>query len=359
MSVQTTRDVYAGLKKGGTWGTEGDVTSAGINLFASSITLNAEFQEALARDFGQGGKLTDVRRLAFNVSGSITCDLTYGQGWLALFQGVMGTESSPTETTASQGDYLVNHDVADTNYGLFWTLGYSIESDRTISIYSMKIMSAKFDISPNSQGSVTFQFIADQAVEGSSNTVPELQALTRYTYEMATLGGANHYFRINTYSTVTPLSGTHNKAITNISFEISRSMNPLWALRGSATRYCIEPLDFTTRGTLTVTHSELDNATYDMLTHWSGLGGYMAEFFIDGDQIGSGVNSSLKFQFPYLKPTGKLPTHHDVPNNSTIRNPSLTYHMLKAAAAPNGMTGVTDLMRLAEIHRVRSTKWSA
>lgn len=358
MAVQTTRDVIAGLKKGSTWGTEGDVTSAGINLFASNITLNAVWGEALSRDFGQTGKLTDVRRLALNVSGSITCDLTYGQGWLALFAGVMGTESSPSEQTVSQTDYLVNHDVADTNYGLFWTLGYSIESDRSISLYSMKITSASFQMAPNSQGSVTFQFIADRAVEGSANTVAELIALTDYTYEEATMGGANHYFRIDTYASGT-LTNADDKTITGISFEISRSMSPIFGLRGANTRYAMEPIDFTTRGTLTVTHSELDNATYDMLTQWTTPSKLMAELFIDGDQIGSGVNSSLKFQWPYLQVTGALPTHHDVPNNGTIRNPSITYHMLKAPSAPAGMSGVTDLMRLAEIHRTRSTKWTA
>ncbi len=357
MAVQTTRDVYAALVKGSTWGTEADVISGGVNLFASAITLNAVWQEAASRDFGQGGKLTDMRRLALDVSGTITCDTTYGQGWLTLFAGFMGTESSPAEQTASQTDYLVNIDLADSNFGLYYTLAYSIESDRTISLYSLKVTGVTFNWGVNSQGSVSFTFIADRAVEGSANTVAEIVALTDYTYEEATLGGANHYFRIDSYSVGSALTNSDDKTITAISFGLQRSMSPRFGLRGASTRYTMEPIDQLTRGTLTVTMTELDNATYDMLTDWTTPSKKMAEFFIDGDQIGSGVNSSLKFQFPYLQVNGALPTHHDVPNNSTLRNPSITYHMLKAPAAPSGMTGVTDLMRLAEIHRTRSTKW--
>lgn len=360
MAVQTTRDAIIGLKKGGTWGTEGDVTSSGIFLYASSITLNANWQEALSRDVGQGGKLSDVRRMALDCSGTITCDTTYGQAWLALLAGFAGTESSPAEQTPTQTDYLTTFDIADSNYGLYWTLGYSIESDRTVSLYSVKITGVTFNnFGVNQQGSVSFTFIADRAVEGSANTVSEIAALTKYTYEMATLGGTNHYFRIGSYSTTTALTNGDDKTITALSINLQRQMGPRFGLRGASTAYTMEPIDQTIRGTMTVTMTELDNSTYDMLTQWSTISALMAEFFVDGDQIGSGVNSSLKFQFPYLKVTGSFPTHHDIPNNSTLRTPSITYHLLKAPAAPSGMSGVTDLMRLTSINRTRSTKWTA
>lgn len=360
MAIISTNDVVAGLKKGATWGTEPDMTSGGINLYASNITVNAAFGDFLARDFGQGGKRTNNARLALNASVSITCDVTYGQAWLALFAGVAGTESSPSEQTGSQTDYLTTHDIADSIFGLFWNLAYSIETDRTIAIYSMKVTSFSYQQGVNNAGSITFNCIADRVVEGSQNTVAEITALTDYAYETATMGGTNHYFRIDSYSVGTALTSGDDKTITNIAFSLSRPMQPRFGLRGANTAYTLEPVQVgPIEATLTVTMSELDNATYDMLTQWSTPGFLMAEYFIDGSQIGTGVNRSLKWQFPYLKVTGQFPAGHDVPNNATLLNPSITYHMLKAPAAPSGMSGVTDLVRLTSIGPTRSTKWTA
>lgn len=359
MATITYTDVVAGLKKGSTWGTEGDITSAGINLYASSITLSGGYADFQSRDFGQGGKRTNNARLQMDANVAITCDLTYGQGWLALFQGVMGTESSPAEQTASQGDYLVNHDLADSNYGLYWTMGFSIESDRTISIYSMKVISATFNININSPATVTFNCIADHFREGSANTVSEITALTDYAYESVVLGNTNHYFRLDTYANA-PLTSADNKQILGVDIAISRPSQPIRGLRGANTPYSLEPKQLgVIDGTLTVRFNELDNATWDILTEWSIPVFNMAELFIDGSVIGTTVNRSLKFQFPYLKVKGAFPAGHSPESNNGLFQPVISFDMLKASSAPSGMSGVTDLLRLAEIHPVRSTKWSA
>src|SRR5689334_11604557 len=120
MATITSNNVVAALKKGSTWGTEVIVTS-GVYLYASSIQLSGGFADFLARDFGQSGKRTSQARLQADFNVTITCDLTYGQGWLALFASLMGTESTPAEVTGAQGDYLDNIDLADTT-AIFWTL---------------------------------------------------------------------------------------------------------------------------------------------------------------------------------------------------------------------------------------------
>lgn len=359
MSVITYNDVIAGIVKGTTWGSEGDVTSGGINLYASSISLGGGFADFLSRDFGQGGKRTNNARLAHDCNVAITCDNTYGQGWLALFAGFMGTESSPAEQTASQADYLVTIDMADAPT-IYWTLGFSIESDRTISIYSMKVQSISFAQDINGAGSWTFNCMADTIREGSANTVAEIAALTDYTYETCIMGGTNHYFRIDAYSAGTALTNADDKTILGVTMNITRPMQPKRGLRGANTPYTLQPLQIgPIDATLEVKFNELNNASWDILGDYLSPSFKMAELFMDGSVIGTTVNRSLKFQFPYLKIKGAIPSGHDVKSNNGMNEPIVVYDMLKAPAAPSGMSGVTDLLRLTSIGPTRSTKWTA
>lgn len=363
MSEITTKDVVAGLKKGATWGTEGDITSSGINLFASAITIGGGFADIVRSDFGGGGKRTNNARGAADFTVSITCDLAYGQGWLALFAGLMGTESSPAEQTGSQADYLTTFDPADSNSGIFWTLCYNIESDRVIAFPSLKPISCVINLNNNQKDSVTFQCIADSIIESSQNTVAEVTALTDYEYELATATtSANQYFRLDTYANA-PLTSGDDKAIISASISLSRPTPPRpRGLRAALTPYTLEPLQVgDLEGVLTVTHSTLDNAStsIDMLSQWLTPAFLMAEYFRDGSLIGSTVKRSLKFQFPYLKVKGGFPSGHDVANSASYFTPSISYDMLKASSAPSGMSGVTDLLRVTSIGPTRSTKWTA
>lgn len=359
MSVISTNDVTVALKKGSTWGTEADITSGGLFLYASNISVSGGYTDFIPRDFGLAGKRTSTARLQGKFNVKITCDLTYGQAWLALFASVMGTESSPSETTVGEADYLVNHDLADSVTGLFWTLCYKVETDRVFVLPSVKIMGFSLSISNNGAGSITFDGEADVITESSANTVAEIAALTKYTYETVTLGGANHYFRTNADSGG-GLSGSDDKMITGVTISVSRPLRGQYGLRGASSKYVLEPLQYgDIEGTLKVDYIELDDATYDMFGEWEAATTKKAELFIDGSQIAGGVNRSLKFQMPYLKPKPTIPVGHDVQSNNSQFTPSIEYHMLKRSAAPTGMSGVTDYLRLAEIHPTRSTKWTA
>lgn len=364
MSEITTKDVVAGLKKGATWGTEGDITSGGINLFASAITMGGGFADIVRSDFGGGGKRTNNARGAADFTVSITCDLTYGQAWLALLAGLMGTESSPVEQTGSQADYLGYYDMADSNNGIFWTLCYNIETDRVVSFPSLKPISCVINLNNNQKDSVTFQCIADTIIESSQNTVAEVTALTDYEYELATATtSANQYFRLDSYSASVALTNADDKAIISASISLSRPTPPRpRGLRAALTPYTLEPLQVgDLEGVLTLTHSTLDNASgsIDMFGQWTTPTFLMAEYFRDGSLIGSTVKRSLKFQMPYLKVKGAVPGGHDVANSASYFTPSISYDMLKAPAAPSGMSGVTDLLRVTSIGPTRSTKWTA
>ena len=364
MSVITYNNVKAALVKGSTWGTEADVTSGGIKLQASSIKVNATYSDFTPRDFGFSGFKTNTARLALNAGVDITADFIYGgAGWLAIAAFFMGTESTPSEQTATQTDYLSNIDLAERIDNLFFSLMYSIETDRTIAMYSVKPYEMTLTIPLNAPATVNFKCLADRVVEGSANTVSEIAALTSYEYESAILGsfsGTNHYFRIKDYSTGVSLSSTHDKSITDLTLVVRRPLNPLYGLNGTNSGYIQEPRQTgLIDGTLKVGYDRLDNSTWDLLADWQSPSFKMAEFFNDGTQIGTGVNRSYKLQMPYLKVNGDLPLGHDVQSNNGEFLPSITYNMHYTEIAASGMSSVLNYMRMVAISKTRSTKWTA
>lgn len=355
----STSEINCGIKKATTWGTEVQVTGSGaVALLPSSLQLNDSFADFLPRDIGQGNFRTSQARLQEDCSFSMSFDTTYASnGCLALLAGFLGTESSPTETTVSQADYTCNMDFASSVYGNFWSLAYSIETDRVRAIPAFKVVSVTYSHAVNGAGAWTFQCMADRSIVSSTTTVGNLQGLTTYTYETATLGGTNHYARMNTASGAA-LSGSNDFTGIGWTLTMTRPHQPLFGLRGANTKYTLEPrqngpIDVT----LKVDFTEVDDATLDMLGQWTNATTLKAEFFYDGSQIGSGINRSMKIQFPKLQATGQGPTGHDWANNNSIMQPSLTYRALKASAAPSGMTGVTNLARFVPVFETRSAKW--
>lgn len=359
MAIQTFNNVYACIKKNSAWGTEADVSTGALALYASAISVGGGFADFLPRDFGQGGKRTNNARLQADFNVTITTDMTYGQSWIALLASVAGTESVPAEQTVGEGDYLVTHDIADST-AISWTLCWTIETDRVLAIPSVQITGFTISQAINGAGTVTFRGIADRIIESSANTAAEVAAATSYNYETCTLGGTNHYFRIDAYSTGTALSSLDEKTITSYTVTLDRPFVQRRGLRGANTAYTLAPLQTgPIEASLQVVHSELDNATFDMITYWTTPSFLMAELFVDGSAIGAGVNRSIKLQFPTLKVKGAFPAGHDVASNNGLFAPSITFDMLKAASAPASMSGVTELLRMTEIHPVRSSKWTS
>jgi hypothetical protein len=358
--LSSTSQIYCGIKKGSVWGTEVAVTGAGSTaLTPSSLQLSDSFADFLPRDVGQGFKRTSQARLQRDCSFSLGFDVTYDGGWIALLAAFMGTESNPAETTGSQGDYSDNIDLADSTFGTFWSLAWMIETDRVMAIPSFKPVGFTYTHAVNGAGTITFQCMGDRSLVSSATTAGNLSGLTAYTYETATLGGTNHYFRINSQGGSGLASGD---AVTAIGWTMSltRPHKPLFGLRGASTQYTLEPrqsdpLD----GTFKLDFTEVDDATLDMMGQWTNATKLKAEIFYDGSQIAAGVNRSFKWQMPYVQPTGAIPTGHDWANNNSLMQPSYTLRMLKATAAPTGMTGVTDLLRVVPIWNTKSTRWSA
>lgn len=355
MSDFATKNCHGGLKKGSAWHTEGDITSSGIYLFSSQISVSGGFEDFRPRDAGRSGKRTSQNRLRHNCRVKTTHDITYGQGWHALLAGFMGTESTPAEQTASQGDYLTTFDLAD-DPSIFWTLCYMRDTSSVAMIRSWKISSIEMMLQENGVGTVSFDGIGDLWSDSSSNTAAEIQALTQYNYESAPWGGgANHYYRINTASGA-GLSSSDNQDVISVKLSLNRNLKDRFGFRGTNTPYTKEPYQpGDIDGSLTVKYL---GTTYDAYTDYVSKPYKKAEIFFDGSVIGTTINRSEKMQFPYMQADGAIPRGYDMPNNASLVDPEITYTLLKGTA-PTGMTGVTDYYRHTSIGPTRSTKWTA
>lgn len=355
MATISSEKVIAGFKKATTFGTEVAITS-GKYLYCSQISISGGDEDFFPRDTGLDSFRTNIARLARNVNVTITCDLTYSQAWLGLVSGCLGTESTPSETTGSQGDYSETIDPATSTAGIFYTFCYNIETDRVIAIPSLKITGFTIEQAINGAGTVTIQGIADTVLESSTNAYATISGLTQYFYETSTLGGTNHYARFAAASSGS-MSGSDDKTILSYSWSFNRPHQTRFGLRGANTRYTMEPLQVgPVESTLTIRMSELDNASFDLWGTWVAGTVLKGEIFVDGTAIGSGVNRSYKFQFPRLIPRGQIPSGHDVANNASLFQPEITFECAKATSAPTGMSGVTTVGRITAVH-LSSSKW--
>lgn len=368
MAGIVSNDVVVSFKKISTWGTAVSV-AGGFRLRCSSLSISGGFDEITERDIGAGKKQTDMIRGVENVNVSLTCDYSYGQNWLPIIAGILGTESVPSETTPSQGDYSRNIDLADSTYGASaivpgWTMAWTIE-DATyiVELPSVKFNSFVVNMPINAVPTITFSGVADRVLmTGYTNSYATVTGVSApaWDYELAVFGGGeavNHYLRMNDASGATLAAGD-NIWVENIEISLNRPLAPQHVLQGASSPYIIAPKEIgAIEGTVRVTLGESKEGTYAYAYKWANATDSKGAIYTDGDQIASGVKTSLTWIFPKLRPMGSLPGGYDIPNNSSLMKPVLSFKMLKASAAPSGMS-VTDYLRLVSFDR-RSTKWTA
>lgn len=368
MPGQTTNDTIIGFKKISTWGTAVAVTSTNaFKLRASQLSISGAFGEISSSDTGFAKKIEDIARGVFSGQITITVNSSYNQPWSALLAAVMGTEGAASaEITASQGDYSHTIDVSDSISNasmLAFTVAFTTEDStgaKLIELPSVKFFSASGTHTLNDKGSFTFQGFFDKIITSSWTTsYANLTGLSATSpYELMTVGGTNHYFRMNANSGGS-LSGSNDLVITELNWSITRPTITRYGLRGANTQYTYEPLDNDKiDGRVSVKLLEINASSFDFIEIWKNKTAQKGEFFVDGTAIGTGVNRSMKLQFPRLVPDSPIPAGYDVPNNNSLQSPVAAFRMTKASSAPTGMSGVTDLMRAILIDQ-RSTKWTA
>jgi hypothetical protein len=356
--LDSTRFCKAALKKGATWHTESDIASGGIYFFATKIAISGGYDDYRPTDVGTGGKRVDQKRLNGKFNVAITCNTTSNQGYMALLASLLATESTPAEQTTGQGDYLRTLDLADT-MSVFWTLCWKAETDESRCIPSLKITSVKWACDANGNGTWEIQGICDTFIKGVTNTAAKIDALSQVAYESLMLGGSTAYFRYGAYSVGTALSSSNNLPILSMEFNLSRGLQGQWGLDTANPGLTVEPLQ---QGDIDASVMfklpTLNRAQADLMADWQSAAYKMAEVYFSGTVIGTGVARSMKMQFPYMQAPGAVPGGQDVAGNNQFLNPSLSFTLLKAPAAPAGMTGVTDYLRITSID-ARSTKFTA
>lgn len=353
MATISVNEVDVCIDKASTWGTAVDLTSAGKLIHVSNWSVSAAFDEVTQNDIGFDNFRTEVERLGINVDVSMTCDLSYHGQWLMILASIMGTSTgSPAEQTGAAGDYLHAIDLTSNNKGKFMTAAWTVEDDYVLEIPSIKWHSFTIESNANGVGTFSAQGIGDRIVDNASasNTYAEVTGRSYPTYQACVLGGTNHYLRFDDYSVSTALTNADDKNILNYRINVARPMQKRFTLRGANSPYSLEPLQLNkTTGDFQFQMSEIDNSQIDGIVDWLAQQKAMAEIFFDGAQIGAGVNTSIKIQLPYLEHKGAIPSGYDVPSSNTLMQPTFMFNMLKAPAAPSGMTGVTNYLRVTSI----------
>lgn len=360
MASINTQQAKVAVGKGVTWGTAVDLTGGGVgaNIHTSALTIGGSRGRFTPNDNGFDNFISELELLEYSVDLSLTFDLTYQGIWKIFVAALFGTVTgSPAENNVGEGDYLHDFDPASSVAGNFLTLAYLLEDDRSLEFPSVKPISFAITQSTNGVGVITVNCIADRLVTNSPvNSQADIDSLSYPTYQAAVLGDTNHYLRLNTQSGGA-LSSADDMEILNYNFSFNRPLQRNYPLRGANTKYTTEPaqLDVCT-GQLSFLLNEIDDGSLDILDDWNDGNEKKAEIFIDGDQIGSGDNTSIKLQMPRLSPSEGVPAGHDIPSSRQLMQPTATYDMLKASAAPTGMTGVTNMCRMETVE-TRSAAW--
>ena len=333
------------------WGTAISLTAAGHGLILNEVPdfLNKPEQlpdEAMGFEFKEyidaGNKV---------ITPAPAMDLRYdGALWRLIAQAV-GSDSSATATSGASGT-LYNHtmDVQAENAGLFGT--FCVFDGITVREVP-SFTPTGFTLSGESGNfwQLTVRGIGDdcllsgQTNSGSAAGVNGISAATPTSKVLRVPFGATT-FRINDQSGSTLAAGD-NLYPNAINFEFDRDSRPNFLANavddGSGNEWStLEPdEDGVPTGVLTVTFPK-----YTTVTHLQDLGDETlkkATITIGGPTpTGYGGDYDITMSFPALRIVDMAVD----PAGSTKIIQSITCEVLKAQAAPSGMTGITDMFRI-------------
>lgn len=345
-----------GIAQGATWGTAVQATDK-LSVTSFNTPASRETKRTGNHDRGFLPGLIKQGRETLDVSPA--GQASFGENWLklyALFAGV--STAAPAEVNVGEGDYLHNIDIGGDS-DLFFTVAYEGEDDTVHEVPSATLGSFGFNFQENEPVTWTTSGMGNTKVlTGAATTNAQLNALAdAMSDEMALLNGANAYVRIGSYSG-SALSASDDVTLASASISLTRPRTRYYGLRGASSRDTYQPYQSgLLSGQFQVTLAHMDDAEIDLFSTYKAGTIMMAELFVDGAQIGTGANTSLKFQLPYLTPINDNGSD-GISGQATLAQPSLTFEMGVAPSAPTGMTGVTNMMRLAAVVE-RSTAYLA
>lgn len=352
MAVIEAHNATIGIVQGVTWGTGVQATK---KIQVQTLVINDAVDVRETGNHDVGFWASKIKQGHRNVTGTITVDCNFGGEWLLLYGLFAGTSPAPTEQTVGQGDYLHSMVISD-DHRKFFCIAYEVEDDVVNQIASAKISQVTFAIQENGPLTATFQFTGTAHSYTSSTNNAQLNALALTQAEDPTIfNGANCYIRLANYSTSTALAAGNNLPVVSGSITLNRPITPYWAIRGSTSRDTYEPYSSALgSGEVSFTAVNMENDVINLFDKYISDTYLMAEVFIDGAQIGTGVNTSLKMQMPYLKIMSVA--GYGIGGQAVLQQPTITMRTGIAPAAAAGMAGFTKALRVQSIDK-RSTAY--
>lgn len=348
MSEITTNEAKVGASDGATWGTAVAATDL---LEHTSVNVNQGSQIIVSNNNVQSNFEADAARGIENVDVTVNGECGFGGGWHYLMYRLLGTTTaSPAEVNTGEGDYLHNIDFANA-HSLFSTLAFHVEDDVVGELPSVKFSTALIE-GDVENGKITYQLggMADRfRTAGATNTPAGLTALTaNQTEQILTMQHAENYVRMNAKGGAT-LSSSDDLCISSFRLQLTRPIGRRFCMRGANTRFTEEPrLTGKTTGSLTLTLTKIDDGEADFQALKEGETLQKIEMNFQGDPINSGADAYDRFQFPIAYPESV--TGYQIDGPSVFQQPSIVFRLLGDTTAPSGMSGVTDVMRLATVN---------
>lgn len=329
------------------------VTTYGTAVAATKLIACSSFNQSASAPVLQGDNvginyemLEDVEVGAQDYRLSWSMNAGYLTNFDILVAFFMGTSGAPTEVTASQGDY--KHTITlNTNPNAYYlTFAAQVTSTEVIEWPSVTIDSLTLTYAVENYVKADFTAIANlRKLDSSTNTTGAgVGAGVVPTLDQAVFK-IEDSFLINSQSGGALSSGDRVN-ITNAVLTLQRPLRVIHEAKGSVGN--AEPgLDNYFRAFLTITLKDMAALTY--FTARGAGTEYKSELAVDGAQIGTGTNKTIKWKLPRMK----IVEDPQYNIGGPFLNPhTITFECLQATSNPTGMSSTYPYF---EITNTRST----
>lgn len=328
------------------WGTAEDTTGAkGGILHYESFDDQDEYGRKIV--LSQNNEPVDELLLE-NVAGfNVVCEGAYDQHMNILLANFFGNSTgSPAEQTSSQGDILHVMDLQETSVGKYFTISRLIESDVVVEYPSCQVQSFTFGGPVNGVPTLSAQCICDQAVLSTASGASVVNSNSDITgdslpsaLDYAISNGAATYCRIDDADTST-LNSSDDREIVYWEIRGTRQLERRWVMRGSGTRYTLEPRQHSPwQFMLALRWSEVNDAKHDPRKWRDDRLEQLCELSIQGAAIGTGENKQYTLQVPSMKIGDAVGGYGSFRGQSFA--PDAVYNCFRRSAAPTPFSGVT------------------
>lgn len=331
MAEKSGYNSLAGVKIATIWGTA--VAAGATNKLVAEISPNMNATTIVPRQIGSGSAMTPVVSIGGKKpTAALTGDVGYRNNFDVILAQFFGTAATPTEVTASQSDYLHVITLNTTINSKYLTVAYEDASATAMEFTSAAVrsMTIKTTSIPGLLEWTAELLCSDLTIGSVVNTNATLANVTLTDTELCT-AAYDDLFELNLQSGGS-LSSSDKVSITSFELQMTRPQDFVDEIKGATGLSAPRDAGVFT-GSLTVgLKNQVDH------TYWTAFAAetiYKAAFDVEGTQIGTGTNKTIRAQLPGLQLV--TPPQYNLTQPGV--NPSqLTFQLVKATSTPTGMT---------------------